>query len=126
MGEGRDTWPEATAETGRIAACRDGVIAMAMTLVTDSAALRIRSGPRACLIETARPSCPLELHRGPTHAVTTVRTIVPELYRLATVGMHQRCLRMYVACSPDGQRPHHYPQFLTLVGEDVFGAWRMV
>jgi len=30
---GRDAWPEATAETGRIAACSDGVFTIAMTLV---------------------------------------------------------------------------------------------
>jgi uncharacterized membrane protein len=30
---GRDAWPEATAETGRIAACGDGIFAIAMTLV---------------------------------------------------------------------------------------------
>jgi len=33
VGVGRDAWPEATAETGRIAACSDGVFAIAMTLV---------------------------------------------------------------------------------------------
>src|SRR5215216_7172461 len=78
------------------------------------------------LASPCSPSRPLELYSGSTYAVTTVRTVVPELDRLATGGMHQRCLRIHVACAPDGQRPYHHPQLLALVGEEVFGAWRMV
>ena len=68
----------------------------------------------------------LGLHSGPTHAVTVVWTVVPCLDGLATVGMRQKYLVMHVACSPDGQRPYHHPQFLALGSEDVCGAWRTV
>src|SRR5207249_8405902 len=33
---------------------------------------------------------------------------------------------MDVACAPDRQRPNHHAKLLALVGEEVFGAWRMV
>ena len=85
-----------------------------------------RLRPAAPLAWTARPSRLLELHSGPTHAVTAVRTVVSYLDGLSTVGMHERHLVMHVLCSPDGQRSYHHPQFLALVGEEVFGAWRMV
>ena len=78
------------------------------------------------LASPCSPSRPLELYSGSTYAVTTVRTVVPDLDGLATVGMHQSGFGMDVACAPDRQRPNHHAKFLALVGEEVFGAWRMV